>query len=85
MSKVAGIPIIVQEKLLVMVVCAPRSMSKEQVQRWVDGNTFAGTTRGWQISEKASVEAMIDGKKQEIPNPVDCRQSPRNRHWVCYC
>lgn len=61
-----------RESLLNAQFCAPKELTRAQVQEDIDQYHPAGTTGGWRIEERSD-------------NPVDCADDGQRQHWVCVC
>lgn len=60
------------ETLFNKIFCAPKSMSRDEVQRDIHTYHPAGTTGGWILTHQAD-------------SPMDCDLDPTRQHWVCEC
>jgi len=59
-------------------VCAPKSMSIEEVQEGVDKLPPAGTFCGWQVTKQ------VDDDPHHC-SPGLCAEDDNRQHWLCYC
>lgn len=66
--------IFVPDGLLGGVVCAPKSLSEEEVVRLVNVENPSGTRRGWSISNRKTLE---DG----TPLPAPCLEDSDRLHY----
>lgn len=70
---------VVRVGILNMWVCAPKHMTREQVQKQVDLTVFpAGTTLGWQVQEEQN-------DNPQLASPGKCAEDCNRQHWNCEC
>lgn len=67
-SKLTG----AHETLFNKIFCAPKSMTREEVQRDIDRFHYSGTRNGWQLVEQSD-------------NPIQCEEDKDKQHWLCVC
>jgi hypothetical protein len=60
-------------------VCAPKSMSQEEVQEAVSSQFYSGTSAGW------VVEPDPDNEDEELKSPGLCHEDCNRQHWNCVC
>ncbi len=63
---------------LSMSVCAPESLTGEQVAAAVNRHYECGTEHGWQIAPDKTF-------KGGEPNPCVCEETPDRKHWFIDC
>lgn len=68
----------VAESMFNAWVCAPKSMTKEQVQAGVNLLPAAGTSAGWQVQEQTH-----DDPRQ--CSPGECAEDDKRQHWLVLC
>lgn len=66
------------EGLFCLSLCAPKDMSREEIERLTNERNIAGTTNGWKISEDTQFKA---GQ----PMPCPCERNPERMHWLLNC
>lgn len=59
-------------------VCAPKSLTPEQIEAAVNTQNPAGTSNGWRISP----DMHFRGGE---PNPCDCHDDATRRHFLLNC
>ena len=64
--------------LLNVWVCAPKHLTRDEVQAQVDLLPPAGTTFGWQVEEK-------EDDDPELRSPGLCAEDDNRQHWNCVC
>lgn len=71
--------VIFRESVLSGVACAPKRMTRREVEAAVRGQSVAGTSDGWRVSRRRK---LPDGN----PHPCRCLEYPRSRvHWLVEC
>ncbi len=58
--------------LLSCGVCAPKDITKEEVEKWVNWENPSGTEHGWMIEEDSD-------------NPTQCPDEESRWHWILIC
>jgi hypothetical protein len=59
-----------KETLFNKIFCAPKDMTRDEVQREIDKYHLSGTSGGWQLVHQDD-------------NPIDCEQDKTKQHWLC--